>query len=88
MGKIKKELKNSTFIYDEESKTFTLYNRDGLSGTIELNKIYAFAFMRFVVRMAQRNWLRPNKKQKKDIEEIQEEFEQENKNQLKLFENE
>jgi hypothetical protein len=38
--------------------------------------------------MAQRNWLRPNKKQKKDIEEIQEEFEQENKNQLKLFENE
>ena len=88
MGKIKKELKNATFIYDEESKTFTLYNRDGLSGTIELKKIYAFAFMRFVVRMAQRNWLRPNKKQKKDIEEIQEEFEQENKNQLKLFENE
>lgn len=88
MGKIKKELKNATFIYDEESKTFTLYNRNGFSGTIELNKIYAFAFMRFVVRMAQRNWLRPNKKQKKDIEEIQEEFEQENKNQLNLFENE
>ena len=28
---------------------------------LSLNKVYAFAFMRFVVRMAQRNWLRSKK---------------------------
>ena len=55
---IKKELKNATFEYDEDKKVFTLYDHEGLNGTIELNKVYAFAFMRFVVRMAQRNWLR------------------------------
>tara|TARA_R110000824_G_C15162452_1_gene672021 strand:- start:778 stop:1074 length:297 start_codon:yes stop_codon:yes gene_type:complete len=63
--KIKKELKNATFEYDEEKKSFTISNGDGLYSTVELNKVYAFAFMRFVVRMAQRNWLRnPNKSKK------------------------
>ena len=63
--KIKKELKNATFEYDEENKSFTISNGDGLYSTVELNKVYAFAFMRFVVRMAQRNWLRnPNKSKK------------------------
>ena len=63
--KIKKELKNATFEYDEEKKSFTISNGDGLYTTVELNKVYAFAFMRFVVRMAQRNWLRnPNKSKK------------------------
>jgi hypothetical protein len=64
--KIKKELKNATFEYDEEKKSFTIYGehpalRD-VSNTVELNKVYAFAFMRFVVRISQRNWLRPKKK--------------------------
>ena len=69
MSKIKKELKNATFEYDEEAKSFTISGehpalRD-VSNTVELNKVYAFAFMRFVVRMAQRNWLRnPNKSKK------------------------
>tara|TARA_Y100001963_G_scaffold56242_1_gene78644 strand:- start:2221 stop:2556 length:336 start_codon:yes stop_codon:yes gene_type:complete len=54
--KITKELKNITFEYDESSKTFTIINPQ--REVIELNKVYAFAFMRFVVRMAQRNWLR------------------------------
>lgn len=54
--KITKELKNITFEYDESTKTFTLTNPK--YEFIELNKVYAFAFMRFVVRMAQRNWLR------------------------------
>lgn len=54
--KITKELKNITFDYDEDSQTFTLFEPDGTHLT--LNKVYAFAFMRFVVRMAQRNWLR------------------------------
>lgn len=63
--KIKKELKNATFEYDEETKSFTISGADELYSTVELNKVYAFAFMRFVVRMAQRNWLRnPNKSKK------------------------
>tara|TARA_R110000824_G_scaffold265390_1_gene454256 strand:- start:4761 stop:5060 length:300 start_codon:yes stop_codon:yes gene_type:complete len=65
MSKIKKELKNATFEYDEEAKSFTISGehpvlRD-VNNSVELNKVYAFAFMRFVIRMAQRNWLR-NKK--------------------------
>jgi hypothetical protein len=62
--KITKELKNATFEYDEETKSFTLSNNET---KIELNKIYAFAFMRFVVRMAQRNWLRQSKKTQKSV---------------------
>lgn len=83
MSKITKELKNATFIYDEEKKTFTIMEADGFNGYIELNKVYAFAFMRFVVRMAQRNWLRSNKSISKIIEE--EELEESDPNQLNLF---
>ncbi len=83
MSKITKELKNATFIYDEEKKTFTIMEADGFNGYIELNKVYAFAFMRFVVRMAQRNWLRSNKSISKIIEE--EELEENDPNQLNLF---
>ena len=68
--KIKKELKNATFEYDEKRKVFTLYDHEGFNGTIELNKVYAFAFMRFVVRMAQRNWLRDKKSIDKTIEDV------------------
>ena len=77
---IKKELKNATFEYDEEKKVFTLYDHEGLNGTIELNKVYAFAFMRFVVRMAQRNWLRSKKPLDKNEEAVLE-----CKNQLEMF---
>lgn len=61
MSKIKKELKNATFEYDEETKSFTIIGANELYSTVELNKVYAFAFMRFVIRMAQRNWLRGKK---------------------------
>jgi hypothetical protein len=64
--KIKKELKYATFEWDEESKTFTVTEEDG--SKVTLNKVYAFALMRFVVRMAQRNWLRQSKKVKKDLD--------------------
>lgn len=62
--KIKKELKNINFIYDESSQKFNLIDQNG--NEIELNKIYAFAFTRFVVRMAQKNWLRDKKNVDKD----------------------
>ena len=84
---IKKELKNATFVYDEEKKLFTIMDADGFNGYIELNKVYAFAFIRFVVRMAQRNWLRTKKSVDK-VEDIMVELEDEkedNPNQMNLF---
>lgn len=75
--KITKKLKHASFEYDEELKEFTIKttphgeSHQGYavgSNTIKLNKIYAFAFMRFVVRMAQRNWLRATKKEAKILD--------------------
>ena len=77
MSKITKELKNATFEYDEETKKFLIIDTED-GGVVELNKVYAFAFMRFVVRMAQRNWLRSNKSISKIIEEELEEMTQTN----------
>ena len=82
MSKITKKLKNAEFEYDEETKKFLIIDSEN-GGGVELNKIYAFAFMRFVVRMAQRNWLRSNKSISKIIEE--EELEESDPNQLNLF---
>jgi len=96
--KIKKELKNATFEYDEEAKSFTISGEHpalrGVSNTVELNKVYAFAFMRFVVRMAQRNWLRNPTKSKKLIDKaeltmLELEIEDiEDTNQMVMFNNE
>ncbi len=69
--KIKKELKKVEFEYDEEAKKFLITNKEN-GGELELNKVYAFAFMRFVVRMAQRNWLRQNKKTEKRLDKTTE----------------
>ena len=65
---IKKELKNAVFEYNENKKSFVVTDSNGQS--IELNKVYAFAFMRFVVRMAQRNWFRSNKKLDKQSNDL------------------
>ena len=65
--KITKELKNATFEYDEVEKSFTIKEE---GGEVTLNKVYAFAFMRFVVRMAQRNWLRSKKTVDKTTENM------------------
>jgi len=54
--KITKNLKYATFEWDDEVKTFTIIEEDG--NKVILNKVYSFAFMRFVIRMAQRNWFR------------------------------
>jgi len=53
--KINKELKYAKFSYDESSKIFSVRAQGQV---VKFNKVYAFAFMRFVIRMAQRNWLR------------------------------
>jgi hypothetical protein len=66
--KIYKKLKNAEFEYDEETKIFTIMDQDGFHGHVQLNKIYAFAFMRFVIRMAQRNWLRQIKRPEKSLD--------------------
>lgn len=100
--KITKRLKYATFDYDEDTKHFTIEAEEaGGQSTektfyqIRLNKVYAFAFMRFVVRMAQRNWLRQSKQEKKELDKADEfmlqleaEEEKENPNQLKMFNNE
>jgi hypothetical protein len=64
---IKKQLKNAIFEYNEDLKSFQITS-GGI--TVQLNKVYAFAFMRFVVRMAQRNWLRSNKKLDKQSNDL------------------
>ena len=61
--KITKKLKYTTFEWDDEQKEFALSDNDG--NELTLNKVYSFAFMRFVIRMAQRNWF---KKVVKEIE--------------------
>ena len=87
--KLKKELKNVTFEYDEEKKVFTLYDHEGFNGTIELNKVYAFAFIRFVVRMAQRNWLKKPHKNKKELDKTGDDMliyeNLDHPNQMKIF---
>lgn len=83
---IKKELKNATFEYDEEKKMFTIMEQDGFHGHIQLNKVYAFAFMRFVVRMAQRNWLRTKKSVDKVVEDVIESEHIDHPDQMKIFE--
>ena len=84
--KITKELKYATFEWDDKDKTFTITEEDG--NRVILNKVYAFAFMRFVVRMAQRNWLRGKKVVDKTLDPmiILEDTEVENPNQMLMFE--
>ena len=68
--KITKNLKYADFEWDDESKTFTITEEDG--NRVILNKVYAFAFMRFVIRMAQRNWWKQIKKSKKVLDKTEE----------------
>jgi hypothetical protein len=82
--KIKKQLKNIKFEYDEESKKFFIIDPEN-GNTLELNKVYAFAFMRFVVRMAQRNWLRSKKVVDKSTENMLEYEDIENPSQMEIF---
>ena len=60
--KIERKLKYGSFSWDDETKKFTVKHK---GQSIELNKIYAFAFLRFAFSIAQRNWFRKQEKPKK-----------------------
>ena len=77
--KIERKLKYGSFGGNDETKTFTIEYR---GKSIELNKVYAFSFLRFAFSVAQRNWFRKlDKPKKKEVicdKSIREgEFEQE-----------
>jgi hypothetical protein len=55
---IHKRLKLREFWWDEENKWFAIADPVESKRYVTLNKVYAFAFMRFVIRMASRNWFR------------------------------
>ena len=80
--KITKELKNATFEYDEAEKSFAIKEE---GGEVTLNKVYAFAFMRFVVRISQRNWLRDKKSIDKTIEDMVDSEHADHPDQMKLL---
>ena len=61
--KIKRSLKFGSFGWDDETKMFTIKYK---GNSIELNKIYAFSFLRFAFSIAQRNWFRKTDKPKKE----------------------
>jgi hypothetical protein len=58
--KIKRSLKFGSFAWDDATKLFTIEYK---GNSIELNKVYAFSFVRFAFSVAQKNWFRkkPNK---------------------------
>ena len=63
--KIEKNLKYASFDWDDDKKEFTIDTTNSPEGSvISLNKVYSFAFMRFVIRMAQRNWFKKVAKEK------------------------
>jgi len=57
---IEKKLKYGTFIYTDDLKDGFIIDIGGKR--VSLNKIYAFAFCRFAIRIMQRNWYRKARK--------------------------
>ena len=57
---ITKYLKFGEFTWDDQTKMFdvTIEGTDGVIKKVSLNKTYAFALMRFIIRISQRNWHR------------------------------
>lgn len=71
--KIKRSLKYGSFSWDDETKAFTIEYK---GKSIELNKTYAFSFLRFAFSVAQRNWFRKldKPKQKKSMKQVIDQF--------------
>tara|TARA_R110002020_G_scaffold169335_2_gene358460 strand:- start:185 stop:454 length:270 start_codon:yes stop_codon:yes gene_type:complete len=76
--KIIKELKHARFTWDEAHGIFSVEQPQG--NKIELNKVYSFALMRFIIRISQKNFLRKplSKEERRSIiEELQKEEQEE-----------
>lgn len=67
---IKKELKNATFEWDEDSKSLIVIDSTG--NKVELNKIYSFALMRFIIRIAQKNFTKKTLQKESNLVSIEE----------------
>lgn len=82
---IVKNLKFASFEWDEDKQLFTITNVDGEK--ISLNKTYSFAFTRFFVRVAQKNWLRskPSNLTKKNQTDSESQEEIDVEEQMALF---
>ena len=79
--KIKRSLKYGSFTWDESTKTFTIEYR---GKSIELNKTYAFSFLRFAFSMASRNWYRKLQKPMKNSNNTQDKSKVKNDGQPEL----
>jgi len=83
--KVERKLKYGSFSWDDETKKFIVKHK---GQSIELNKIYAFAFLRFAFSIAQRNWFRKLEKPKtmKAAEKIGDKYIREGKFEHEQFE--
>lgn len=77
-----KELKRARFSWDDEKKMLTVKLLDG--SKIELDKIYSFALMRFIIRIAQKNFLKNPLTNKQDSDTLEEDLETEDPRQTKF----
>ena len=80
--KTTKELKRGTFTWDDELKKLTVETDNG--DKIELDKIYSFALMRFIIRIAQKNFLKNPLTNKEESAIVEEDLELEDPRQTKF----
>lgn len=55
---------------EEYEERMTTYSAP-IQGRIKLNQVYSFALLRFVIRIAQRNWFRKWTTQSEEVEELE-----------------
>lgn len=77
-----KELKRGTFTWDDELKKLTVETDNG--DKIELDKIYSFALMRFIIRIAQKNFLKNPLTNKEESAIVEEDLDLEDPRQTKF----
>lgn len=77
-----KELKRGTFTWDDELKKLTVETDTG--DKVELDKIYSFALMRFIIRIAQKNFLKNPLTNKEESAIVEEDLDLEDPRQTKF----
>ena len=80
--KTTKELKRGTFTWDDELKKLTVETDSG--DKVELDKIYSFALMRFIIRIAQKNFLKNPLTNKEESAIVEEDLDLEDPRQTKF----